>query len=308
MRLTDAVITRRSFLKAAAGLWLVPARAVAAVGAQIKSDDLALFRDELIKLVNMERAMAGAPALAPDELACQVAARHALDMATGKFLSHWGRDGRKAYHRYALAGGYHATAENVSSADSLETMDPKYLIEVIVHMHMRMHAEVPPFDGHRQTILAQRYTHVGFGIAVADRSMRLAELYVAKYVQLDPYPIEAKLSDKVQLRGRLLNPRHRFRYAEIFYEPLPVPPEIDWLRVGRSYGLPDDYIKLRPKALSGTLYADGLEGTIELDKARFRIPVTFFKQVPGIYSVVIWISEKESDAGFSAATICIQVA
>lgn len=312
MKSDEMLITRRSFIaSAASGLgFCVTTLSTgygAARGAQVKSSDLEQFRAELLKLVNTERAIVGSPALSLDDLACQVADRHALDMATGKFLSHWGRDGRKAYQRYSFAGGFHATAENVSAADNLETLDPKYLVHTLAQMHMRMYAEVPPNDGHRQTILTPSYTHVGFGIAVADRSLRSVELYVAKYLHLDPYQKEAKRSDKVQLSGRLLSPKHRFRYAEVFYEPLPTPQEISWLRVPRPYALPDDYVTLKPRAPEGASYADGTRGSIGVDgNGKFRIPISFFKDAEGIYTVVIWISERASNKGFPVTNICIQ--
>src|SRR5437667_142849 len=75
-------------------------------------------------VVNGERAAAGLNALVLDDLACNVANAHALDLATGKFLSHWGSDGRKPYHRYSFAGGIDAVQENVSRADNIASVTP----------------------------------------------------------------------------------------------------------------------------------------------------------------------------------------
>ena len=148
------------------------------------------------------------------QLACQVADQHALDMVTGKFLSHWGTDGRKPYHRYCRAGGFHAVQENVSAAGYLEARNLKYIGLTLAQMHMRMHEEFPPNDGHRRTILAPQHTHAGFGIALADDDLRLVELYVGKHVYLEPYPKQAKKKATLRLGGKQLNPgylRRRLR-------------------------------------------------------------------------------------------------
>src|SRR5258708_11720031 len=80
---------------------------------------LPIVRQRLLDLVNTERSQAGLSALELDDLACKVANDHARDMANGRFLSHWGSDGRKPYHRYSFAGGIHAIQEKVSAADVL---------------------------------------------------------------------------------------------------------------------------------------------------------------------------------------------
>ena len=58
-------------------------------------------------------------------------------------------------------------------------------------MHLSMIEEVPPNDGHRKTILFPQHTHVGFGIALQGHNLRLDELYLARYVEVDPIPRQA---------------------------------------------------------------------------------------------------------------------
>ncbi|MEK6405528.1 MAG: CAP domain-containing protein [Acidobacteriota bacterium] len=305
------VTTRRSFLSSAVrpmaiAFALSLNRRAASAPRQLAKDDFARFRDELLKLVNSERGLAGASSLALDDLACRVADQHALDMATGKFLSHWGRDGRKPYQRYADAGAPDATQENVSAADELEALSPEYIAQMLARMDMKMYAEVPPNDGHRRTILAPQHTHAGFGIALANRDLRLVELYVGKHVRLDPYPTQAKPKATVQLSGKLLNPGHQVSYAEIFFEPPPSPPGIDWLRAPRPYSLPDESKAIRLIAPIGTQYADGVIGEIEAyGQGRFRMPVKLFKSEPGVYTVVIYLSERGGRKKFGATNICI---
>src|SRR5947207_411727 len=118
------MIDRRSFLKAAApfalGLRTIARGQILIERGRFSQDDLPAAREQLLIQVNAERARAGLSLLELDDLACRVANEHALDMATGEFLSHWGSDGRKPYQRYSFAGGTEALRENVSSADNVQ--------------------------------------------------------------------------------------------------------------------------------------------------------------------------------------------
>jgi hypothetical protein len=171
-----------------------------------------------------------------------------------------------------------------------------------------MYGEVSPNDGHRRTIVAPQHTHVGFGIALVGRELRLVELYVGKYIQLESYPRQSKPKATVQLRGKVLNPRYKLRYTEVFFEPPPTPPAIDWLRTPRPYSLPDDFKRIRPFLSDGAGYADGTRGEMEVGRdGRFRIPVKMYKQVPGIYTVVIWLGANDGKHEFESTNICIRV-
>ena len=304
-------ITRRLFLTGALGI-VAPQfirflkKEGGSAGAQLTKSDLDRFKAELLSLVNAERGSIGASSLTLDDLACAVAERHAVDMASGAFLSHWGRDGNKPYHRVSFAGGFNAVMENVSSADDLESTLPDYVGLALTQMHIRMHEERPPNDGHRKTILAPQHTNAGFGIALSGHCLRLAELYIADYVRLEPYERRSKPGAEVKITGKLLNPANRFRRADVFYETLPIPREIAWLREPRSYKLPDEFVTLMPKLTDGGYYAGGVTGAIDLNgRGQFRIPVKLFKDKPGVYTVVVWISDSREGRPFQATNACI---
>jgi uncharacterized protein YkwD len=127
---------------------------------------LPLARQQLLNQVNAERTAARLSELKLDELACSVANDHARDMATREFLSHWGSDGRKPFHRYSLAGGTAAVQENCSAASDIEFCIAGAVLDDLRDMHESMLKELPPKDGHRKTILDPYHTHVGFGIAL----------------------------------------------------------------------------------------------------------------------------------------------
>jgi hypothetical protein len=267
---------------------------------------LAGFRAQLLELINIERGLAGVPTLALDEFTCRVENVHALDMATGRFLSHWGSDGRKPYHRYSFGGGTDFTQENVSGTDLFLSSKPAKVAAELISMNLRMHAERPPHDGHRRAILAPQHTHVGFGIALYSDSLRLAEMFSDRYVEIDLVPREAKRNATVLITERLLNRQHILQQAEVFYEPLPLP-DPERRTAGRRYGLPDEFVTLRPTLAQNMYYADGLKGTIEIrNHGQFRIPVRLFKEQTGIYTIVLWLKKTRQEKGFTASEICIK--
>ena len=303
-------LTRRSFVKAAAvaGLGLpIGSHAQELVERGLFSDkDVPYACDQLLKLLNEERRDAGLNALETDPLACKVAAAHARDMATGRFLSHWGSDGRKPFHRYSFAGGTDALQENASAAENVPSLAAPGILNDLCEMHQSMLAEIPPNDGHRKTILDPFHTHVGFGIALTGRSLRLDELYLARYVRLAPFTNTAKPKSTVRLEGRLLNPQHFLNQVDVFYEPLPRPPSFEWLNTPRSVSLPDERKTLRPKVPPGTRYTDGSSGDFDWTReGTFKVKVKMFRDQPGIYTALFWVRRLRTDKGFPGGEVCI---
>lgn len=274
---------------------------------QFKDEDILLVREQLLKSVNEERSAAGFSTLQLDELACRVAEGHARDMADGGFLSHWGRDGKKVYLRYTLAGGTDAVQENCSAADNIPSLTAAAVAKELDDMHLRMLNEVPPGDGHRKVILARQHTHVGFGIALGQRKLRLVEIFVGRYLKLDPIPRKADRQAKLVMTGRLLNQTHLLQTVEVCHEPLPTPPKLEWLRVRRSYSLPVDCVSLRPKAPQGALYTDGTRGDFEWHPdGQFRVPISLAKDEPGIYTIVFWLRTAAAETAFVGAQVCLE--
>ena len=304
-------ITRRSFLEAAAPLALglgaiVRGQTVIERG-RFNDNDIPLAYDRLLTMVNAERANARLNSLKLDELACKVAGEHAADMASGRFLSHWGSDGRKPYHRYSFAGGNDAVQENVSAGDNIDSVSSTSVLNDLHDMHQSMVSEVPPNDGHRRTILFPRLTHVGFGFALVGRSVRMDELYVARYLKIDPIQRQARRSTNVLLSGKVLSNKHILTGAEVFFEPLPTPPEISWLREPRSYGMPEQKDRHFPRLGDRYSYPSGITGTIEIENSGgFRVSIGLSKK-PGINTIMVWLREGRVGTAFPASQICIRV-
>ena len=302
------LVCRRQFLTNLSGLAAWP---VFRDFAFLQVDDLPKkfdeIRENLLQLINEERDVAKLPTLEIDELATKVATHHAEDMANGEFVSHWGRDGLKPYQRYSFAGGYHATQENVSAADSTWSSKLEDLKQDTAYLHVRLYQETPPNDGHRKAILGPQHTHVGFGLALNKLRLRMVELFVSKYVQLEPIAQSAKPGSEFYLSGRLLKSSYLLNAVEVFYEPLPMPPELTWLRQRRSYGLPDESKMLKPILPPPYVYADRVPGVVAVNSnGSFRTPVELFKNTPGVYTIVCWVKRNREEKPFPATELCIR--
>lgn len=271
------------------------------------AEELNSVRAQLLDQVNSERAQAGVSALKLDGLANDVAQLHAAEMAQNNFLNHWGLDGRKPYHRYAFAGGTEATAENDAAADYSAPFASDDFLDAPLRMHKSMHAEVPPNDGHRQAMLAPQNTHVGFGLATEGLHLRLCEIYVSRYMNIDPYPSVKPPQSRFLFSGRVLDPKYSIEGVDIFYEPPPSPPTRSWLQTPRPYGLPDNPTSLYMKLPANKMYDDGTTGTIELVRpGSFRVPIELSRKEPGIYTLVVWLARSETAKMFPATHVCVR--
>lgn len=299
--------SRRAFLKAASaslGLTVIDPLSFSQADLEQAFKEIGA---NLLELVNEERDVAKVPAVALDEFATQVATKHAIDMATGQFASHWGRDGLKPYHRYSFAGGTDATQENISASDNTLSTKLADLKDNAAYLHVRLYNEPPPNDRPRKVILAPQHTHVGFGIAVDQLRLRLVELFVAKYVKLRPVKRSAEPGSQLFVSGKVLDRHFVMDHVEVCYERLPKAPELSWLRQPRLYSVPKDCAVLQPRVPPPFTYSDPTRGVIDvMPGGGFSFPVKLSKFEPGIYTVVVWIKRERTHNAFPASEVCIR--
>src|ERR1044071_827701 len=174
------------------------------VGASLDDEQSRFLRNELLAMVNRERDTHGIETLKLDDFASQIATAHAQDMASGGFLSHWGRDGRKPYQRYSFAGGTEATQENDGAVDHTSYfLTTEEFMSDVTDSHRSMYVETAPNDVHRKAILAPQHTHVGFGVAMNYGHVRLSEIYIARYIRVDSYPPARPPRSKFKFSGQM---------------------------------------------------------------------------------------------------------
>lgn len=109
------------------------------------------YADEVLRLVNVQRASNGLPALAWHEEAAQVAYEHDVDMDARNFFSHINPDGDSPLDRVVAAGisGFGSVGENIARGQS----SPAHVMSDWMNS-----------TGHRANILNAGYTHLGVGV------------------------------------------------------------------------------------------------------------------------------------------------
>ena len=298
-------VSRRDFLQlASTGL------GVSLLDRKFSPDDLERIiteiRVNILGMINEERDVEKISPVALDDLATEVATKHAWDLVKGKFTGHLGSDGLKPYHRYSFAGGTEATAENVSAADNTWSMKEKDLKQDTAYLHLRLYQEKPPNDGHRQTILNFEHTHVGIGIVVYELRLRIVELFVSRYVDLKPVIREAKPGANVSFAGKIRGSSYRFNNLEVHYEPMPEPLNPEKMRTPGPYSLPKESRLLRPKLQPPFIYQDGSTGVVEVDGPNFSVPVKLYKSTPGIYTIVTWVRRSFKERAIPVTGVCVK--
>ena len=136
----------------------------------------------------------------------------------------------------------------------------------------------------------------------------MVELFVAKYINVKPIKREAKPGAQLYFSGKIVKRNYYLNHVEVFYEPLPTPPELSWLRELRPYDLPKESRRLRPVLQPPLLYADGSVGQVDVGyDGSFKTPVRMYKDKPGIYTIVAWVTKDTSRDAFPATEVCIKV-
>ena len=231
-------------------------------------------------------------------------------MAQYNYLSHWNRDGFLPYMRYGLRGGTAYCAENVSMLSGLSPRAGTAEVrEAILQLQQSMHDETPPNDGHRRTILNPEHTHVGLGLAVVGKELRLAQEFLSRYIRFEPLPTKARPGDRLNVVGQVLNPdEYAFYAAAVYHEPLPQPLTLERLRQPRPYALPETSRMLKPRLTDGSQYTDGTTGEVEVGAGgRFKFELSFPKREPGVYTTLVFVQRGVKGKPFPAGSLCFWV-
>ncbi len=272
------------------------------------SDTSRELKLRLLEIINRDRQAAGVRPVAFSEDLSKAADAHCREMLRENFTSHWNRAGWKPYMRYSVAGVRDSTEENIYSLSSTE-LDTSlaFVWRMVQDGHRGFLAERPPADGHRRSILSPRHTHVGIGLVFDKQGLRLIEVFGARYAQFDPLPQDATLRDTLTIRGRITDPNLKLFGVDVYYEPLPKPMMHIDLRATGSYGLPEEHQMERRWLWEGK-YADNSKGSIDLDEfGKFSLPLHFWKKQPGVYTVGVWVIEKNGHEAFLGALSSIFV-
>lgn len=200
-------------------------------------------RDQLVQhvleLINKDRADFGqAPVVLGTNLAAQ---RHADDMFSGYFLSHWGSDGLKPYMRYTLAGGGNYEMENSAYAgwynksdnpNSYQELEAKSELDSLEYA--MMYNDSASNNGHHDNIIYPWHKKVNIGIAWDRHRLAFVEQFEGEYVQFTQLPTLTQRT--LSMSGTLT--LGEINSVAVFYDPAPKPMTQDQLLNGpHSYSL-----------------------------------------------------------------------
>ena len=152
----------------------------------------------ILELVNDERRKAGVPPVRlGNNRAAQLHAEAALEAC---YSAHWDQWGLKPNHRYTLAGGTGADAENVSRHDACTRAgDGYHLLGSLSHEVEDTVSGLMTSRVHRQPILNPAHTMLNAGIAHDRYNINVVQQFSSDYVTYQERP---NIDEKGILRFR----------------------------------------------------------------------------------------------------------
>jgi len=274
-----------------------PRRVVVPGLAQSYAETVPSAKVELFRVINAERAAAGAPPLAYDLLGAKVGDEFCRDAARNRTSGHWDLAGRPPYLRWALAGGVDHHAQNFAAESRHGFEFTEAPVELLKKTHAAFMSEKAPDDGHRKTVLDPIWTHVGIGFSIVEGEMRMTEEFsrrVLEWAELPAGPVKAGKTAPVALKV----PRGwKIGAVEVAYEGFPKPMSRAEIAARRSYAMPPAWRTFRPYPPAGTRWASGETGDFR-QSAEGRIELTIpLDRGPGHYYVVVFASKGEPAGG-----------
>jgi uncharacterized protein YkwD len=283
-------------------------------------ETLATLRAEAVKLINRDRTLYGLKPVEFDARVSLMADDYCRLQIRNGTVGHFSTDGLPPYMRYSFAGGNDGLSENTASWSAGYKFSDRALYEMVRRSHDAMMGEQPPHDGHRQTILDPFATHVGIGLAWDRGEFRMAHHFIRRYVNWSrTLPRAASIGERVMGKAAPL-PGYRVTAVSVHYEPAPQPVAASVVNKIDSYRLPLNRRDLRPRFRDQTViasdgsvrttrtrYEDGSRGefNVAVDGSfSFDVP---FKDGPGVYTIVVWVTANGVLMPISASNVSIVV-
>jgi uncharacterized protein YkwD len=254
------------------------------------------LRLAIVDAINRDRAIAGLHPLAHDALCSEVEDAHCLEMAETQYLSHWNQRGELPYHRYRAAGGRDYVSENLSRTTVISLdphpipTEPAELQPLALAAHERFMSEKPPLDGHRKNVLDPAHTHVGVGLAVVAGEFMMGQLFLNRYVKLNPLPHTLPRSNSFRVEGEVLATGYGPYYAAVFYEGELRPRTAAELE--KTYAYED---------MTGTMIQKIAPWEMQFNsgKRQFSFTVRVNPRAAGLYHLVMWVSSPIRDIPYT---------
>ena len=278
------------------------------------------LRQQMLRLINEDRAANGLQPVELDPEASSIADRYCEQQIRNRTTGHYTLDGYAPYMRYSFAGGNDGISENAAAWSANYTFSDRVVFDMARRSEAAMMRERPPHDGHRRTILDPAATHVGIGLAWEGGEFRMTQEFVRRYVTWTrPLPRAAGLHEPVTAAAKPAA-GYRVEAISVHHEAIPVALTAKVANAIGSYSLPEarrDYLPrlkttVHPR-YDGTFqvvreeYTDGRRGDFSVaDDGGFSFPVPF-TDGPGVYTVVVWVTRKGDTTPIAASNISVRV-
>ena len=278
------------------------------------------LRQEVLRLINNDRQTHGLPAVDLDVEASAIADSYCRAQIANGTTGHFTTDGYTPYMRYSFAGGNDGVSENAAAWSANYHFTDRAIYDMARRSEQAMMSEQPPHDGHRRTILDPYATHVGIGLAWQKGEFRLTQEFIRRYVTWTrALPRAAAIGEPVTASGRPID-GYRVEAISVHHEPIPEAMPVKVANAIATYSLPAqrrDYLpRLRTRFHmrdDGTIrliseeYSDGSRGDFSVaDDGAFHFTVPF-REGPGVYTVVVWVTKKGGKMPIAASNISIRV-
>jgi uncharacterized protein YkwD len=239
--------------------------------------------------INADRTAAGAPPVAWDEAAANVARAFCAAQVRERTRGHFLTDGDPPYARTALEGVFGVGAENSTAWLTSAREFQRGMVELALDAHQDMLEEKPPADGHRRTILDPDATHVGVGWSQQSGSFRMAQEFTTRRLSELSLTRVAQSPATILIEGKLL-PSDHFEFVTLAREPEPHPLTKGQADARTSYGYPEPrlaYVAEGRKSLR--VLGTETDDRVSLHSASFSF--RFTPSLPGLWTVLIYTSD-----------------
>ena len=261
------------------------------------AEELHAAKLEIVKLLNAKRAAAGVQPLEFDSLVSSAADKHCQEMVSNGTLSHWDSAGRKPYQRYFEGGSRDHIDERVGGDDAVEGASFETSTEKVLDMMTGLHEDFAK-TGEASRALAPGHTHLGIGVALSETHFRYVEVYVARYVDIEPSSLEEIKNVNHILKGKVLSSLTSGRTGKwgpvacvVYQENAPSPMSVDDLATLDAY---EDFSDSRAAVTWPW------EMTFNADDGTFEVPISFDSLMTGSqYYVMLYVREDPDTIPYS---------
>ncbi len=211
----------------------------------------------MLELINAERTKAGLnPIVLGDNIAAQLHAESALANCSS---SHWGIDGLKPYVRYALAGGYQSTGENVAGLSYCIRESGGFRPIASIEQGLReAMGGLMGSQGHRRQISGKWHQKVNIGLAWDRYNLVVVQQFEGDYIEyiLPPTIANGILTMSGKLKGGVHLFSNNDLSVQVYYDPPPRTLTRGQLSRTYCYDLGLHIASLRPSLWPGWYYDD----------------------------------------------------